>query len=99
MLFPGGSPREDGESAEAWRGMCSVSMSLHAGSSLKWPRKGVRVHSDSSSPLRTFTPQTYKAHNSDIYPIQIESKTLLPAVLGPGIVSFPPSTPVVCQKT
>lgn len=53
---------------------------------------------DSSSPLWTFTPQTYRAHNSDIYPIQIESKTLLPAVLGPGILSFPPSTPVVCQK-
>lgn len=56
----------------------------------KMPQKGIWIHSDSCSPLRTFTPQTHKAHSSDIYPIKTESKTLLPAVLGPGILSLHP---------
>lgn len=68
-LLPRGSPREGGESAGAWWWMCSASMPPHTESSSKWPRKGIQVHSESSSPLRTFTPQMHKAPNSQIDPI------------------------------
>lgn len=40
----------------------------------------------------------YEAPDSQIYPIQTESKTLLPSVLGPGNLPFLAPTPAVCGK-